>query len=175
MTTGARPSQVYIDGIAQLESPLVTVKPTSKQKGPPSGSFEWYIERAQTLGGEAGELTGVQETLHDESVTYINVTSVFRRNDLGQLEAQEMQGESVVMQNGNFQCLGKCEAMGRIIDLHGGIMTPAFIAVGAPLGLGEIEAEPSTREPAAEDYDFKTGKLPVLTVPSLNFGSKDLK
>jgi len=60
---------------------------------------------------------------------------------------------SVLIQGGQITCSGQCtqEVTGRtenvtIIDLKGGALSPGLVSFGAPLGLEEIQQEPSTND-----------------------------
>jgi len=65
----------------------------------------------------------------------------------------------------------------RVVDLQGGAISPGLLTYGSPLGLQEIEAEPSTGDGVV--FDPLTGRVPELVegdiraVDALQFAGRD--
>lgn len=181
LTTGSAPTQVIIDGIPQL--PLVDaskrLKKADKQQPPPSGNFEWHIKQAQTVARKSGGLTGIKEVIEHGSITYVNVSTIYRRGSNGGIEvttpAEDVDDQAVVMDAGKIICLGHCQTKGKVINLHRGTITPGLISFGSQLGLEHISGEAATTAGTAPDVDFKSGKVEQITKASdaLLLGSRD--
>ncbi|CAK5272083.1 unnamed protein product [Mycena citricolor] len=125
LTLGATPSQVFIDGIAQLEKPHVLVKPKSFQQVPVTPDFEKETKAAIDIFSK------------DQSTR--RITQIF-----GAAGAAEQ--TLVVVEKGQIVCTGNCAVAqdAEYIALEGGSITPGFITYGSGLGLAHIAGEYST-------------------------------
>ena len=127
-----------------------------------------------------------------EDVLFVNVKEMF--NGVGtNMEGISLSSGgrygSVLVRNGRIVCSGDvdlCSATSpgtsdfEVIDLCGGSLSPGLLSFGAPLGLQEIEAEPSTSD--GEVFDPLTDTIPKLfmgdeglvsAVDGLQFGGRD--
>ena len=93
----------------------------------------------------------------------INHSELFR----GVVDGEEFP-PSVLVQRGRITCMGPCtqeKVMARtenvtIIDLEGGALSPGLVSFGAPLGVEEIQQEPSTND--GEVIDPLTKETPKI-------------
>ncbi|KAI0253986.1 hypothetical protein BJV78DRAFT_1280411 [Lactifluus subvellereus] len=187
LALGATPTQVYIDGIAQLELPYVVEKPTSLQSVPKVPSFD--REAAQVTRHE-----GLPPLLPDEShagdVLFKNVKSLFMPEADGDrirdvFTTPNIDSGVVVVRNGSVACFGSersCSAtLGhdvRIIDLQGGSISPSLVSFGTALGLSEIQGEVSTGDgdvfdPLVVPVSPTAERLLVRAVDGLQFAGRD--
>ncbi|TFY72584.1 hypothetical protein EVG20_g397 [Dentipellis fragilis] len=166
LALGATPSQVFIDGIVQLKSPIVIHKAEAFQDLPETPDFD--EEAAQAI-----EYEGLPPLLPSRSdadvVLFTNVKNIVLpqagRTSLAEAytaEAGEL-GVAVVT-NGSLSCYGVQSACSdfadgvrvKVVDLRGGAISPGLLSYGSPLGLEEISQEPSTRDGSV--FDPLTGK-----------------
>lgn len=94
------------------------------------------------------------------------------------------------MRNGSLECYGQSEGICPLdefvgervqrIDLKGGSIAPGLLSYGSPLGLEDIQGEPSTWDGAI--YDPLGGKVPsivggddsvIRAVDGLQFATRD--
>ncbi|TCD67498.1 hypothetical protein EIP91_012303 [Steccherinum ochraceum] len=161
---GATPRQVWIDGIPQLTNPS---SPSSILVGKPK-SFKnaqdiprvpnWDRERKEAIQHEGLPPLGPKKS-EKGPILLKNVRQVWVREERGLKERWSARpgqdGGAVVLQGGSITCVGKEEwclttlseddLKKRIVaDLHGGSVGPAFLTFGSPLGIDEIDSEPST-------------------------------
>jgi len=192
LSLGATPSQVFIDGISQLDAPHVVSKPNPFQDLPRVPNFDREAEEAVAFEGLPPLLPNRAPTPTDV-VLFTNVNNVIfpRRGDLA--EAYSAIGDEigvVVVQNGNITCYGTEATCSlddlvqgervRVVDLQGGAISPALLTYGSPLGLQEIEAELSTGDGPV--FDLLTERVPKLVggdisvvraVDALQFAGRD--
>lgn len=157
LALGATPSQVFIDGIPQLQNPHVVHKPTSFQHSPKVPNFDKQAQDAVAYEG-LPPLAPKKGTL--DITVFTNVKSVYQR-DLGTIKqtftAQDESGLGVVVtRNGSIICSGAqatCLAPSIIgsddyatLDLEGGSLSPGLVSFGSPLGLQHIDQERSTND-----------------------------
>ncbi|KAI0305776.1 carbohydrate esterase family 9 protein [Multifurca ochricompacta] len=172
LALGATPSQVYIDGISQLELPYVVDKPNSLQNVPKVPNFD----REATA---AIEYEGLPPLLPDESyvgdVLFKNVKNFFVPGDRIRdvFATQNIDSGVVMVRNGSIACSGSetscsiaelADGRGRhvrIIDLKGGSISPSLVSYGSALGVSEIQGEVSTGDGAVPD------PLSVSTTPTV--------
>lgn len=146
---------MFIDGIAQFENPFVVDKGSSFQTKPKVPSFDKEIEATLKYEGLPPlEVTDSSE----ETVVFTNVKSVFTRSSYDVQESFRAEDDShgvVVAAKGRVICSGvqaACMTKAltgdnyRTIDLQGGSISPALLAYGPPLGLANMEGEPSTND-----------------------------
>lgn len=114
-------------------------------------------------------------------MTYVNVSTVYGRKDHGRIEILHQRSQphamsDIVMERGEIVCTGACTAKGKIIDLHGGTITPGLISVGSQLGLEHIMMESTTVAGSAADVDFKSGEIKQIdkAADSLLLHSRDM-
>ncbi|KZV63157.1 carbohydrate esterase family 9 protein [Peniophora sp. CONT] len=190
LALGAAPSQVFIDGIAQLKNPFVVQKPAIFQNAPETPNFD--KEAADALKYEGLPPLAPNATKAD-IVVFSNVRSVVLPGAEGVREAftasaDEEAGTAVVV-DGRLACWGataKCDTLiaatddVQIVDLKGGSIAPGLTAFGSNLGLSEIQGEASTRDGYV--YDPLHGNVPaaaggndalVRAVDGLQFGGRD--
>lgn len=178
---------MFIDGIPQLDAPHVVSKPEHFQDLPKVPNFDLEAEEAVAFEGLPPLLSDRTST---DVVLFMNVNSIVlpRNGDLA--EAYSALGDEagvVVVRNGDITCYG-AEATCfldnlaegervRVVDLQGGAISPGLLTYGSPLGLQEIEAEPSTGDGVV--YDPLTGRVPELVegdiraVDALQFAGRD--
>ncbi|EPS99813.1 hypothetical protein FOMPIDRAFT_1060582 [Fomitopsis schrenkii] len=187
LALGATPKQVFIDGIPQLESPHSVEKPASFQRTPKVPNFDQEAADVVKYDG-LPPLTPRQST---SNVIFTDVKSVFTRagDTVRELfNAADSETGAVIVENGTVTCWGtytSCVtpsllANAEVVNVKGGSVSPGFTSFGAPLGLGEIGAEPST----ADGYVFDplVQKVPTIlggdgaiirAVDGLSFGTRD--
>ncbi|KAI5118175.1 hypothetical protein M0805_008416 [Coniferiporia weirii] len=157
LALGATPKQVFIDGIAQLDTPQTAQKPPSFQNVPKTPDFT--KETADALKYE-----GLPPLVPEKSVTgtvvFTNVKSVTVRaaTSGGIVSAFEAQDDGklgvFVVVNGKAACTGSQSACAsflgapdaEFVDLKGGAISPGLVSYGSVLGLEEIRGEASTRD-----------------------------
>ncbi|KIK67367.1 hypothetical protein GYMLUDRAFT_37473 [Collybiopsis luxurians FD-317 M1] len=189
LSLGATPVQVFIDGIAQLESPYVSEKPPAFQKVPKVPNFDEEARLAVQYDG-LPPLNPVKGSKH---VVFTNVTEVFVRGS-GTVESlfsrRTIDAGVVVARNGQLVCIGEqstcltnavweAEEEPLFVDLKGGSIEPALTSYGAPLGLEHINQEPSTVDgfafgPLSQNVPKILGGNPVSrAVDGLLFNTRD--
>lgn len=190
LALGATPTQVFIDGIPQLDVPHVVFKPDSFKDLPKVPNFDREAEEAILFEGLPPLLPKRTST---DIILFTNVNSVIlpRCGDLA--EAYTAPGDEtgvVVIRDGNITCYGSEAACSlndltggervRVVDLQGGAISPGLLTYGSPLGLQEIEAEPSTGDGLV--FDPLTRQVPKLVggdipivraVDGLQFAGRD--
>ncbi|KAN0129746.1 carbohydrate esterase family 9 protein [Lactarius tabidus] len=193
LALGATPTQVYIDGIAQIKFPYVVDKPNSLQRVPRVPNFDSEAARAV-------EYEGLPPLLLNESyigdVLFKNVTNLFLPKADGDriqdaFSTQGIHSGVVMVLNGTVTCFGpekSCAVSGgpmdsrahtlRIVDLKGGSISPTLISYGTSLGLSEIQGEISTGDGAVFDplvvpVSPVAGQILVRAVDGLQFAGRD--
>ncbi|KAF9566706.1 carbohydrate esterase family 9 protein [Agrocybe pediades] len=188
LALGAAPQQVFIDGIAQLEKPFVSKKPSSHQRVPKTPDFDKEARDAVKYEG----LPPLELNSSTSDITiFSNVSSVFLREGLSVKEVILAQGgkenaATVVVENGHVTCFGsdsQCQVAQydlkvQRVNLEGGSISPALISFGSPLGLNHIDQEPSTNDGSVPNP--LKGNLPSLledtvirAVDGLQFSTRD--
>ncbi|KYK62033.1 hypothetical protein DCS_03178 [Drechmeria coniospora] len=133
LSVGAAPVQVWIDGTSQLHDPIEL----SKRRDGPLVADESLSHVEEPRETSAALFRGVNKVLLSGNKTY------------------ERDGErslNVAFKNGKISCIGHCgaefataRASGvEVVSLKNGYLTDAFTGVAGNLGLGEIDAEPTT-------------------------------
>ncbi|KAF9052269.1 hypothetical protein BDZ89DRAFT_1056627 [Hymenopellis radicata] len=146
LAIGATPKQVWIDGVAQLESPFTAEKPASLQR-----------EAANAVKYD-GLPPLDPETSTKGTVVFANVSDVYIRSG-SSLErvfsatsaenpgAVVVQGGKVVCMGVEWACLvGDIRESAIVRDLEGGSVAPGLVSFGSPLGLRHIPSEASTND-----------------------------
>lgn len=151
LALGATPQQVWIDGIAQIESPYSVEKPPSSQHIPLTPDFN--KEAAETLTYDGLPPLAIEHTTAG-SVIFSNISSMWAREDHEILEVFSTESDTAiaVAREGRIICFGVLESCSQSldspetkwIDLQGGALVPALTSFGSPLGLEEIRSEQST-------------------------------
>lgn len=147
LSVGATPVQVWIDGTAQFDNPYELVKP---QRAPmtPDPSLQQAAAAASSFDDNEDK---DEATAQVESVIFTGVAKVLL--PVGDKRTRDAAAPfNVVVHNGTVACVGTCAAdLGaaaaqgtQTIHLKNGYLVPAFTALGATLGLNEIDAEAST-------------------------------
>ncbi|KAG6849988.1 hypothetical protein H0H93_002778 [Arthromyces matolae] len=186
LALGATPKQVYIDGIAQIAKPFFVNKPKPFQTPPKTPKFDKEAKLALLYDG----LPPLEPSTSDSNVVlFTNVTSIYLR------EGSEIRvafathagdnAGSVIVEHGHITCAGDCSHISvgpdvLHVDLEGGSITPGLVTFGSPLGLAEIDGEPSTQDGAI--IDPLSGKVPsiaggdgalIRAVDGLQFAGRD--
>jgi hypothetical protein len=192
LALGATPSQVFIDGIAQLEFPYIITKPENFQKSPRVPNFDDEARKAVTFEG-LPPLVPKKMPL-DNTVVFKNVKSihVVKKGIVEQMYFARAATEfaTVVSHNGSIACYGdenKCmssKILGDpnvfIIDLEGGSLSPGLVTYGSPVGLQHIDQEASTND--GNVYDPLRKAMPdilggdsaiIRAADGLQFASRD--
>ena len=192
LALGATPTQVYIDGIAQIEFPFVVEKPSFLQCVPRVPNFD-------SEAAKAVEYEGLPPLLPNESyigdVLFKNVKNLFLRETDGDriqdaFTTQGIRSGVVLVLNGTVACFGPENSCSegefidsrartvRIIDLKGGSISPTLVSYGSPLGLSEIQREISTGDgivfdPLVAPVPSVAEQVLVRGVDGLQFAGRD--
>lgn len=173
MTLGATPVQVFIDGIAQLKDPHVLHKPGQLQRLPRTPNFDREARETVEFDG-LPPLRRHRRFDNGETIKLVNVSFAWRRDEFSSFESMESgvgKPLDVFMRNGSIVCVAesgtRCvpgsdlesEAVAEI-NLKGGALFPGLTSFGAPLGLEEINLEPSTNDGTVPDA--LTGSVPAI-------------
>ncbi|KAH7888767.1 carbohydrate esterase family 9 protein [Phlebopus sp. FC_14] len=185
LAIGATPIYVFIDGISQLSSPQVALKPRSHQSAPKVPNFD--REAAAAVEYDGLPPLRPSKTVGGR-VLFTNVTTMFSRDDdtLNELLLGDGEPGVVLIEMGAIQCVGtesSCNVFAErgfeVVDLKGGSISPGLISFGAPLGMAEILSEDSSNDGDVLD-PFSTKVPPILgdrtlvrAVDGLQFGSRD--
>nr|GAT48836.1 carbohydrate esterase family 9 protein [Mycena chlorophos] len=188
LALGAAPKQVFVDGIAQISEPHVSMKPKSAQDVPSAPN--WDKETAETIKYEGLPPLEPGVNVVKDAVLFTNVGSVFLKNSetgaIAEVYSASATGENVVLvQDGSIVCTGTCvEVLAAApaelvqIDLEGGSIHPALVSFGSPMGLTHITAESSTSDGSA--LDPLSGSIPkiisdtvIKAADGLLFASRD--
>jgi hypothetical protein len=185
---GATPTQVFIDGVSQLESPHIVRKSQTFQSVPKVPNFDEEAKEAVEYDGLPPLEIKVPKK---DVILFINVKNVFAQSGDCVQAMFVSQGEELgitLVQNGTILCSGlksSCTSSfvshpeTHIVDLKGGEISPALVSFGAPLGLSAIEAEASTNDGPV--YDLFAQHVPevlgddamIRAVDGLEFGTRD--
>jgi hypothetical protein len=161
LALGATPSQVFIDGIPQLDAPHVIPKPETFQELPNVPNFDCEAEAAVTFEGLPPLLP---ERASTGTIVFMGVNNVVvpRQGELAEVySAMNKEAGVAVVRNGDIVCYGAAATCSlddvtdgervRVVDLEGGAISPGLLTYGSPLGLQEISSEPSTGDGLASD------------------------
>ncbi|SJL07643.1 uncharacterized protein ARMOST_10993 [Armillaria ostoyae] len=161
LSLGATPSQVFIDGIPQLESAYVAHKPQAFQEIPRVPNFDDDAKEALKYDG----LPPLSPSKSVADITaFTNVKSFFSRSPVQTVQRifdfPEKDGV-VLVRKGEVICSGsyvECfdasilgGAKPHLVDLEGGSISPGLVSFGSPLGLEHIDQEPSTNDGSVPD------------------------
>lgn len=158
LALGATPAQVIIDGIPQIHLPYVIRKSDVFQQTPRVPNFDKEAEKVVAYEGLPP--LEPKKTILDSTIIFQNVKSIYQiRNGVIQqiYLTQSTELGSVVTHNGSIVCYGgrseNCTGLldadvqhVTVIDLDGGSISPGFVSYGSPLGLENINQEPSTND-----------------------------
>ncbi len=159
---GATPTQVFIDGIAQLETPYHIVKSAELQEAPKTPNFDKEASDAVKHVGLPPLVAASR--ISDSFVVFTNVSAIWTRDDLGVIRGQNISGSglAVAVHRGRIVHIGSFNSCNRfaeksdsdinVIDVAGGAISPGLVSYGTSLGLQEIGMEPSTTD--GEVYDL---------------------
>jgi hypothetical protein len=191
MALGATPSQVFIDGIAQLEAPHIVSKPKTYQRTPRVPNFNNDAQKAVNYEGLPP--LAPKKSPINTTIVFKNVKSLYLKKG-GVIEQvlfpQETSGFStIIVRNGSIVCSGDelCSKVAPLdptslltIDLEGGSISPGFVSFGSPLGLQHMDQEPSTNDGIVYDHllqpipDILAGNSAIIhAVDGLEYGSRD--
>lgn len=185
---GAKPRQVWIDGIPQLSGP----QPEGEEERQEAPSVpNWDKERKIAIAWEGLPPLGPRRVKKGK-VVLKNVREVWVREEHGIKERWSarpgQEGGTVVLNDGMVSCVGRdgwClsggdEQFALSIDLHGGSVGPGIVTYGSRLGLEEIDGEISTGDGLILDPYYK--EVPkilsdtagvVRAVDALQFGTRN--
>ncbi|KAJ7650653.1 hypothetical protein FB45DRAFT_888386 [Roridomyces roridus] len=177
LALAATPTQVYIDGIAQLTNPHIAKKPASQQHAPKTPNFD--KERMDTIKYEG--LPPLEPTRVYGTVLFRNISSFWMPGETGVHLAQT--GGNVLVRAGVIDWAASDAELDEdavIVDLHGGSISPALVSAGSTMGLQEIAMESSTADGAVFD-PLSMMELPSIlgdqflmrAVDGLQFGTRD--
>ncbi|EIW82933.1 composite domain of metallo-dependent hydrolase [Coniophora puteana RWD-64-598 SS2] len=188
LNLGATPQQVWIDGIAQLDDPHVSLKTSQLQHAPQTPNFDKQAAEAVKFEG-LQPLSPARTTA--ETVVFTNVGSVFVRNGgrieemIGLTDAEPgvvvVRKGSIVCQGSHITCASSTAAVAAAewLDLKGGSISPGLTSFGSPLGLQEIQGEASTYDGWVMDPlldkipTILAGAGPIHAVDGLQYGTRD--
>ncbi|ORX98366.1 hypothetical protein BCR34DRAFT_593207 [Clohesyomyces aquaticus] len=162
LSVGATPVQVWIDGAAQFQDPVVLEKPESKPITP--NPLLGKDVEVRELGGSA-VFTGISRVFLGPNTN----TTFLPREDLPAV---------AIIVGGALSCVGSCQdelAVAHashipVFALQNGYITPPFTSFGSSLGLIEIDAESDTQDgPPPKD-----GNGIARAIDGLQFGGKQL-
>ncbi|MCJ1308031.1 hypothetical protein MMC25_001681 [Agyrium rufum] len=144
MSVGATPVQVWIDGTAQFKDPVELKKALTEPIKPDESLAE---DRQKIIEKENVVITGVSKI-----ISPYNTLAAQNKNLPG----------NVLILKGKIACVGQCineleeatESKLETIDLKNGYLTPSFIAVGAELGLAEIDQDEDTQDGSIGEPTF---------------------
>ncbi|KAF9529384.1 carbohydrate esterase family 9 protein [Crepidotus variabilis] len=187
LALGATPTEVFIDGIPQLERAFVVEKPSNYQRRPPVPNFDKDAENAVVYEG----LPPLQPRRSEagSTVVFQNVGTMFQQRNGVVEQIQIAQGEGsgmIVTRNGTIICSDQCanlfdigDANTKVINLDGGSISPGFVSYGSPLGLEHIKLEPSTNDgtiidPLSRQVPKILGDFSIIrATDGLQFASRD--
>ncbi|KAF8812241.1 composite domain of metallo-dependent hydrolase [Phlegmacium glaucopus] len=177
---GATPVRVWIDGILQIPVPSKTDEENHIEVGKGKEGDEWRRlpqtpnwdkERKVALRWDG--LPPLEGRKPSIKVVFTNIKEVWKRSWNGDIEraffaepfgAQHVTMGKVIVEDGRITCIGvDClDTSGDAIeiDLHGGTISPGLMSYGSPLGLEEIDSEPSTSD--GESYDAFKENVPKI-------------
>ena len=183
------------------------VQETLKWEGlPPLLPKEWQAKGNLRGGDTESEVEGGRRVRGD--VVFTNVGKVYLKDEVdGDVQVTQAfvsesalakdQGKTVdvaseahgvtIIRDGKIVCYGEpssCDSFTEsadpvaIVDLKGGAISPAFISFGAPLGLQEIDQEPSTgdgtvMDPIAKEVSSLVRGGVIRAVDGLQFATRD--
>lgn len=153
LALGATPTQVFIDGIPQLQRAFSVEKPLNYQRRPPVPNFDKDAQKAVVYEG----LPPLEPTKSDDesTIVFVNVGTMYQQRNgvIEQIQIAQGEGSAVVTRSGSIICYNQCahsydadDAKTTIINIEGGSISPGFVSYGSPLGLEQITQEPSTND-----------------------------
>ncbi|GJJ09058.1 hypothetical protein Clacol_003280 [Clathrus columnatus] len=157
LSLGATPTQVYIDGIPQLENAVVSFKPPTFQDVPKTPNFD--IEASDAVRYE-GLPPLMPKAAGVENILFVNVSqlwSVHGSDIVPQIVASNSTSSSVLVHQGKilcistddtnpFACASRVKGDSRVVHLDGGMIAPALTTFGTEVGVSEIRLEASTND-----------------------------
>ncbi|KAJ4473612.1 carbohydrate esterase family 9 protein [Lentinula aciculospora] len=190
LALGATPIQVFIDGIAQLENPVVAEKPDELQRAPKVSNFDEEARNAVKYDG-LPPLTATESSsgfvvfINIKDVLFKSLTSVVgdfvahTEDDLGVLVARNGKPVCWGSRETCLPIVGTKDSDITVVDLQGGSISPALLFYGSPLGLQHITLEPSTtdgviHDPLSSDAPSILGNSTLIrAADGLQYGSRD--
>jgi hypothetical protein len=182
-----------------LKNPYTVKKPKEFQDLPQVPNFDKEAKEAVRHEG----LQPLTPSKQLDSVVFLNVTKLYKRDTsaatlgsglaskiVSQTISQNNEGGIVVVLKGQIVCQGHSSECASFmvpdtdtglttIDLQGGILAPGLLTYGGPIGLTEIEAEPSTNDgviysPFSQSVPSLIGKEPLIqAVDGFQFQGRD--
>lgn len=185
LTLGATPVQTYIDQIPQIENPVVVVKGEALQKITSAGDTSGAADDIKYRGNAP-----LRSKHQVKNIIFQDVTALYLKNESTEkMEEQivtpngEMRTASnsrIIIEDGQITCTGTCvdaseDRQFELIDLKGGYITAGLISYGSPLGLKQIDQEPSTSDGKAPNPLTNTPLLDGLVVKAADGATFDGK
>lgn len=177
LSLGATPSQIFIDGIPQIDTldfKQPRLKSVSLQKAPTTPAYDVEAANAVTYDG----LPPLEPEYHP-SVLFTNVSEVTTRSHDGTSFTSNFRSDrtttTVLVVQGRVECIGtRCQNLTGsedvpVIDLEGGALSPALTTFGSQIGLEDITVEPST----GDGFLSRLSAEGVRAVDALRFGGRD--
>ena len=159
MALGARPLQVFIDGLPQLKTgndlsntpkPQTSLRNLRHKSNAPTRPLSLTDHYNMTYAKTPSTCSTKSQTFVVRSIGKL-FASPDHVLDVDHLEGDDADKEiAVVVVDGVIRCVGlNCDEAirtnnGDVYDLGGGTLIPGLISAGLPLGLLEIEQEPTT-------------------------------
>ncbi|KAH8822344.1 carbohydrate esterase family 9 protein [Flagelloscypha sp. PMI_526] len=147
----ATPRQVFVDGIAQLEVPVIIEKEEDMQEAPKVPDFNREANAALKWDG----LPPLEQEKVTSDVLFINISSVYIRQ-FGRVQALNIPtyNASALFRAGELICVDNLLSCirntygrtPRIVNLHRGSILPGLTLYGPSLGLVDIGGESSTND-----------------------------
>ncbi len=168
LTLGATPVQTYVDGIPQIDSPVVVAKGEELQEVVPERDVKKEAALALKYRGDPP----LSAPMQAKNVVFQGVDSLYMRGD-NQANVEETafamsadgKRASVIIEDGEIKCAGHdcVAAQGldfEIIDLKGGSLSTGLTTYGSQLGLLEIRGEASTAD--GKTFDGLSTQSPLV-------------
>jgi imidazolonepropionase-like amidohydrolase len=197
LALGATPSQVFIDGIAQLTNPHTFVKPDVFQEEPKVPSFDKEAKEAVEYDGLPPIEPKSSAADEADLVLFTGIKTVFARDSSSPhgikatFSAAGATGPGqILVRNGavlcsaeELSCMDNLQEIGaiglpRVVDLKGGSIAPGLTSFGSPLGLEEIQSEMTAQDGFVGD-SLSGSSSPILgdalvsAVDGLQFATRD--
>ncbi|KAI0312575.1 carbohydrate esterase family 9 protein [Amylostereum chailletii] len=185
LALGATPTQVFIDGIPQLDLVHGILKPPRSRAPPTVPDYNKEASDALEREGRPSleDISSISGTM-----VFANVSSVWVRDAHGVKNLLGARGNfrfitveagrivSTDLDNIYKAALARSDTV--VVDLQGGSIAPALVAAGTLIGLQEIQGEPTTVDGSV--LDRLVGDIPdmmettaVHAIDGLQYASRD--
>ncbi|CAG8484063.1 3339_t:CDS:2 [Funneliformis caledonium] len=169
LSLGATPLEVYIDGIPQFGTPNSVLSGKSKCSKGSSAQNEPVKEKGN-------ERTASSVVINNIGKIFVDKDTILEPNNNSSVKDENI---SMIIKDGLVECIGNCAISNHnsseMIDLNGGYVLPGIVAIGASLGLIEIDLEPSTTDGFVPIINHPDSVDQVMkAIDGLKFGGKHL-